>query len=94
MILRNIIHKNWGKIKNLSYNFIRELFGVVSQEPALFYGTVAENIKLFLLMQLWNLRYNSTNSEFDDIRQAAKNANALDFIEADNFGLILNKNKN
>jgi len=35
-------------IKNMSVNHLRSLFGVVSQEPVLFVGTVAFNIKFFL----------------------------------------------
>eukprot|EP00828_Plagiopyla_frontata_P026449 TRINITY_DN3460_c0_g1_i3.p1 TRINITY_DN3460_c0_g1~~TRINITY_DN3460_c0_g1_i3.p1 ORF type:complete len:230 (+),score=57.42 TRINITY_DN3460_c0_g1_i3:1042-1731(+) len=64
-------------IKKFHPQKLRQLFGVVSQEPVLFYGTIEENIK-----------YNTANAQFEDIKLAAKQANALDFIEADNFEII------
>jgi len=55
---------------------LRVLFGVVSQEPTLFQGTVAYNIK-----------YNS-NATMDEIRKAAEQANALKFIEDNQFDVL------
>lgn len=44
------------------------MIGVVSQEPALFHGTIAENIRL------------GRNLTDDGVRKAAKTANAHEFI--------------
>lgn len=44
------------------------MIGVVSQEPALFHGSIAENIRL------------GRNLSDDEIRTAAKTANAHEFI--------------
>ena len=60
-------------IKTMNVSQLRRIFGVVSQEPVLFRGTVAFNIK-----------YNSEATE-DEIRLAAQQANALDFIEGNKF---------
>ncbi|EDK31467.1 multidrug resistance protein-like transporter family ABC domain protein (macronuclear) [Tetrahymena thermophila SB210] len=59
-----------------SYNLkeFRRSFGVVSQEPILFNGSISENI-----------RYSSEDVGHDDIREAARRANALTFIEANQF---------
>lgn len=55
---------------------LRSLFGVVSQEPVLFLGTVGYNIK-----------YNTLNANFEDIKLAAEQANALQFILSNQFGI-------
>lgn len=60
---------------------LRSLYGVVSQEPTLFQGTVAYNIK-----------YNSENTKMEDIRAAAEKANALTFIENNQFDIIEENN--
>lgn len=39
----------------------RKSFGVVSQEPVLFNGTISDNIK-----------YNTINANFEDIKEAAR----------------------
>lgn len=56
-------------IKNINTKSYRKLIGVVSQEPVLFYGTIKENI-----------RYGNLECSDDDIIQAAKLANAHNFI--------------
>ena len=57
------------EIRTLNLQWLRNHIGVVSQEPVLFNTTIAENI-----------RYGREDATMDDIIQAAKNANAHDFI--------------
>ncbi|KAL4464298.1 hypothetical protein ABPG72_011343 [Tetrahymena utriculariae] len=59
-------------IRNYDIKEFRKNFGVVSQEPILFNGSIAENIK-----------YNTADVTMEDIREAAHKANALSFIETD-----------
>lgn len=56
-------------IRSLNVRSLRELIGVVSQEPVLFATTVAENI-----------RYGRENVTQEEIEQAAREANAYNFI--------------
>jgi ABC-type multidrug transport system fused ATPase/permease subunit len=49
---------------------------VVSQEPLLFNRSIYENIK-----------YNQTEATYEDVINAARMANAFDFIEQGNFGV-------
>ena len=56
-------------IKDYNIHYLRNLFGVVSQEPVLFNGSFAENI-----------RYNLTDISDERIRAAADDANAISFI--------------
>ncbi|XP_041649046.1 ATP-binding cassette, sub-family B (MDR/TAP), member 4 [Cheilinus undulatus] len=56
-------------IRSLNIRFLREMIGVVSQEPILFATTIAENI-----------RYGRLDVTQEEIEQAAKEANAYDFI--------------
>jgi ATP-binding cassette, subfamily B (MDR/TAP), member 1 len=56
-------------IKNLNIRWLRQNIGVVSQEPVLFATTIAENI-----------RYGREGVSQQEIEQAAKEANAHDFI--------------
>ncbi|KAH7730954.1 bile salt export pump [Aphelenchoides avenae] len=57
-------------IETLNLKHLRNLIGVVSQEPILFDGTIEENIKL-------------GNEEIDDkaVKEACRVANAINFIE-------------
>ncbi|XP_071152978.1 ATP-dependent translocase ABCB1-like isoform X2 [Mytilus edulis] len=57
-------------IKDLNVNWLRKQMGVVSQEPVLFATTIADNIK-----------YGRINVTQAEIEQAAKMANAHDFIK-------------
>ncbi|XP_072250387.1 ATP-dependent translocase ABCB1 [Leuresthes tenuis] len=57
-------------IRSLNVRYLREMIGVVSQEPILFATTIAENI-----------RYGRLDVTQHDIEQAAKEANAYDFIQ-------------
>ena len=50
---------------------LRSSIGLVSQEPALFTGTIADNIK-----------YGKPDASLEDVRHAASLANALQFIDA------------
>uniref|UniRef100_A0A8C6RUJ7 P-type phospholipid transporter n=1 Tax=Nannospalax galili TaxID=1026970 RepID=A0A8C6RUJ7_NANGA len=56
-------------IRNFNVRYLREVIGVVSQEPVLFSTTIAENI-----------RYGRGNVTMDEIKKAVKEANAYEFI--------------
>ncbi|NWJ02935.1 MDR1 protein, partial [Crypturellus undulatus] len=56
-------------IRTLNVKWLRENIGIVSQEPVLFATTIAENI-----------RYGREDVSDAEIEQAAKEANAFDFI--------------
>ncbi|KAM8869641.1 ATP-dependent translocase ABCB1 isoform 1-T1 [Spinachia spinachia] len=56
-------------IRSLNVRYLREMIGVVSQEPILFATTIAENI-----------RYGRLDVTEQEITQAAKEANAYNFI--------------
>uniref|UniRef100_A0A8C4JDL3 Phosphatidylcholine translocator ABCB4-like n=1 Tax=Dromaius novaehollandiae TaxID=8790 RepID=A0A8C4JDL3_DRONO len=56
-------------IKTLNVRYLREIIGVVNQEPVLFATTIAENI-----------RYGRENVTMEEIEKATKEANAYDFI--------------
>uniref|UniRef100_A0A8C4I9G7 ATP-binding cassette, sub-family B (MDR/TAP), member 4 n=1 Tax=Dicentrarchus labrax TaxID=13489 RepID=A0A8C4I9G7_DICLA len=56
-------------IRSLNIRYLREMIGVVSQEPILFATTIAENI-----------RYGRPDVTQKEIEQATKEANAYDFI--------------
>jgi ABC-type multidrug transport system fused ATPase/permease subunit len=56
-------------IRNLTLKSLRDQFSIVLQEPLLFSGTIAENI-----------RYGRLEASQDEIEEAAEAANAHDFI--------------
>ncbi|XP_066484598.1 ATP-dependent translocase ABCB1 isoform X2 [Tiliqua scincoides] len=56
-------------IRTLNLRYLRELIGVVNQEPVLFATTIAENI-----------RYGRADVTMEEIEKAVKEANAYDFI--------------
>ncbi|XP_012306296.2 phosphatidylcholine translocator ABCB4 isoform X6 [Aotus nancymaae] len=56
-------------IRNFNVSYLREIIGVVNQEPVLFSTTIAENI-----------RYGRRNVTMDEIKKAVKEANAYEFI--------------
>ena len=56
-------------VRTLNLKWLRRSIGVVSQEPVLFDTTIAENI-----------RYGREDATMEDIEEAARNANAYDFI--------------
>ncbi|XP_056375087.1 ATP-dependent translocase ABCB1-like isoform X3 [Hyla sarda] len=56
-------------IRKLNIRYLRELIGVVSQEPVLFDTTIAENI-----------RYGREDVTMEEIEQATKESNAYNFI--------------
>uniref|UniRef100_A0A2K6GQZ3 P-type phospholipid transporter n=1 Tax=Propithecus coquereli TaxID=379532 RepID=A0A2K6GQZ3_PROCO len=56
-------------IRTFNVRYLREIIGVVSQEPVLFSTTIAENI-----------RYGRGNVTMDEIKKAVKAANAYEFI--------------
>ncbi|GAA0593393.1 ABC transporter ATP-binding protein [Virgibacillus siamensis] len=57
-------------IKNIKRSSLRSLMAFVLQDTFLFHGTILENI-----------RYGRLNAADDEVEEAAKNANAHDFIE-------------
>lgn len=57
-------------VRDVSIRSLRDQIGIVTQEPVLFADTVRNNIA-----------YGQPEKPFEEIRQAAKRANALDFIE-------------
>ena len=61
-------------IKDYDLKFLRRCFGIVSQEPILFNGTIEYNIK-----------YVMEDVDKEAVRNAAKVANALEFIEKNQF---------
>uniref|UniRef100_A0AAX7U7S3 ATP-binding cassette sub-family B member 5 n=1 Tax=Astatotilapia calliptera TaxID=8154 RepID=A0AAX7U7S3_ASTCA len=67
-------------LRSLNVRHLREMIGVVSQEPILFATTITENI-----------RYGRTDVTQEEIEQAAKEANAYDFIMKlpDKFGTLV-----
>ena len=56
-------------IKTLNVAWLRSYIGVVSQEPVLFTGSIEDNI-----------RFGKSNATDEEVRNAAKMANAHDFI--------------
>ncbi|XP_068013050.1 ATP-dependent translocase ABCB1-like isoform X2 [Melanerpes formicivorus] len=56
-------------LKSLNVRYLREVIGVVNQEPVLFATTIAENI-----------RYGREDVTMEEIEKATKEANAYDFI--------------
>lgn len=56
-------------IRTFNVRYLREIIGVVNQEPVLFSTTIAENI-----------RYGRGNVTMDEIKKAVKEANAYEFI--------------
>jgi ATP-binding cassette subfamily B protein len=58
-------------LRDLAPRELRRCMGLVAQEPTLFTGTAAEN-----------LRYGKPDASLEELREAARDANALDFIEA------------
>ncbi|XP_045350637.1 ATP-dependent translocase ABCB1 isoform X4 [Leopardus geoffroyi] len=56
-------------IRTINVRYLREIIGVVSQEPVLFATTIAENIC-----------YGRENVTMEEIEKAVKEANAYDFI--------------
>ena len=58
-------------IRSLNIRWLRDQIGIVEQEPVLFSTTIAENI-----------RFGREEATMEDIVQAAKDANAYNFIMA------------
>lgn len=58
-------------VRTLDLAALRRAMGLVAQEPVLFSGSVAEN-----------LRYGDPEADIDRLRLAAQDASALDFIDA------------
>ena len=56
-------------IRSLNLKWVRSKIGIVSQEPALFLGSIEDNI-----------RFGKIDATEEEIMEAAKLANAHDFI--------------
>ncbi|XP_034258184.1 ATP-dependent translocase ABCB1 isoform X2 [Pantherophis guttatus] len=67
--LEGMITIDGQNIKTLNLRYLREIIGVVNQEPVLFATTIAENI-----------RHGSENVTMEEMEKAAKEANAYEFI--------------
>ncbi|XP_038049400.1 ATP-dependent translocase ABCB1-like isoform X2 [Patiria miniata] len=67
--LSGCVKLDGNDLRDLNVRWLREHIGVVSQEPVLFATTIAENI-----------RYGRTDATDEDIKAAAIEANAHDFI--------------
>ena len=70
-------------IKDYDILSLRKQIGIVSQEPVLFNGTIEYNIK-----------YTKEDATMDEIKEAARKANALDFIEKNDFEVLANNDQN
>ncbi|WP_280549155.1 ABC transporter transmembrane domain-containing protein [Halomonas sp. 11-S5] len=68
---RGILRLDGIDLRDLDPRELREALGLVAQEPVLFTGSVAEN-----------LRFGRPMASLEELRRAARDANALDFIEA------------
>jgi len=64
------IHLDGKDIRQLNLKWLRSMLGLVGQEPVLFEGTVADNIKYGKLMQ----------ATMEEVEEAAKVADAHNFI--------------
>ena len=58
-------------VRSLTLSSLRRNFGIVLQDPFLFTGTIADNI-----------RYGNLDASDEQVREAAETAGALDFIDA------------
>jgi putative ABC transport system ATP-binding protein/ATP-binding cassette subfamily B protein len=58
-------------LRQVTLSTLRRNFGIVLQDPFLFSGTIAENI-----------RYGSPDSDIEEVRSAARTAGALEFIDS------------
>ncbi|KAL7976562.1 hypothetical protein Chor_008511 [Crotalus horridus] len=67
--LEGMITIDGQNIKTLNLRYLREIIGVVNQEPVLFATTIAENI-----------RHGRENVTMEEMEKATKEANAYDFI--------------
>ncbi|XP_032093915.1 ATP-dependent translocase ABCB1 isoform X1 [Thamnophis elegans] len=67
--LKGMITIDGQNIKTLNLRYLREIIGVVNQEPVLFATTIAENI-----------RHGRENVTMEEMEKAAKEANAYQFI--------------
>uniref|UniRef100_A0A8C6GRA8 P-type phospholipid transporter n=1 Tax=Mus spicilegus TaxID=10103 RepID=A0A8C6GRA8_MUSSI len=67
--LEGMVSIDGQDIRTINVRYLREIIGVVSQEPVLFATTIAENI-----------RYGREDVTMDEIEKAVKEANAYDFI--------------
>lgn len=80
-----VVEFNGVDVKTLNVKWLRDQLGLVSQEPVLFDTSVAENI-----------RYGCPGATQTDIENAAKMANAHDFIAGfpDGYGTIIGQGSN
>jgi len=64
-------------IKEFNLRHLRKSFGFVSQEPVLFNGTIEYNIK-----------YSRSDATHEEVKEAANQANALQFIQNNEFDVM------
>jgi len=64
-------------IKEFNLRHLRQSFGFVSQEPVLFNGSIEYNIK-----------YSKPNATQEEVKEAANQANALHFIQNNEFDVM------
>lgn len=79
-VSKGSIHLDGVNIRSLDIQWLRRQVGLVAQEPALFNGTILENLKL-----------GKPDATLEEIRAACGIANAEDFIEKqpDQYGTLL-----
>lgn len=70
-LTEGVIRVDGQSIEGFNLTAYRQNLGIVPQEVILFGGTIAENI-----------RYGRPGAGIDEVREAARKANALDFIES------------
>lgn len=63
-------------LRDLNIESLRSQFGVILQDDSLFSGTIEDNLTFGLLRKI----------SLEEMREAARNANILDFIEAQSLG--------
>jgi len=67
--IKGCVKLDQHELPNLNVKWLRDHVSLVGQEPKLFSGTIADNI-----------RYGKPDATMDEIHEAAKSANAYDFI--------------
>ena len=72
-----VVRVDGSDVRTLTLPSLRGSFGIVLQDPFLFTGTLADNI-----------RYGATDATDEQVREAARTAGALDFIEGFENGFL------
>lgn len=79
-VQKGSIYLDGTDIRTLDLQWLRQKVGLVSQEPALFNGTILDNLRL-----------GKPNATLEEVRAACEIANAVDFVEKqpDQYGTLL-----